>query len=91
MKEELLVSYLKSGHAYVLGQLLPGPLEPENGGAGEGRHDLQDAVEVLEELANVGDRRPLLQLLEAFVKVVAGQDLRDDELRHLRKKVKTPV
>ena len=68
---------------YVLGQLLPGALEPEDGGAGEGRHDLQDSVEVLEEFANVGDRCPLLEPLQAFVKVVAGQDLRDDKLRHL--------
>ena len=61
----------------------PGGLEPEGGGAGEGRADLEDSVEVVEAAADVGHGRPLLDGVHAARHLRRGHHLEHHERRHL--------
>lgn len=64
----------------MLRQLSPGVLEPKDGAASECWHDLEHAIEVLEEAANISDGSPLLELGHALSQVLAVQNLGHNKL-----------
>ena len=73
-------------HIYRFGDPVPGVLQPEDGRVGEGRADLQHAVEVVQTPADVSHGDPLLNHLDAGAHVRLGDNLRDDQPRHLEER-----
>ncbi len=68
---------------HLLGKSGPGFLQPKHGALRKGGHDLEDAVEVLEEATDIGDGRPLLHLAHSLLHVPTHQNLRHNQPRDL--------